>query len=239
MDFGFQIQSAHSGQQAQVRLIADVAELQKDQEGHIGVAIGGGAPHCPCLYVVQVFEGSPVDKDGIVKPGDEILAVNSVGVKGQDKSMVAALIRQSPSPIRLSFNKLQFDVGEQSQTLEIALKKFKHWFVESMDPKTADALGLSRAILCNDLMTKLMDKLEGNSHYGSGCVWKHICEIASRETSLAEQELFKALGDCHKSFKKEQSRLVAKMDELIEQLKQLCHQSYSRHPGFYTQIFGR
>ncbi|KAI1701357.1 arfaptin-like domain-containing protein [Ditylenchus destructor] len=244
MDFGFQLQAAASSQQYhcqpnQIRLIADVAEIQKDEENHIGVAIGGGAPFCPCLYVVQVFEGSPAAKDNRVKVGDEILSVNGIGCKGQDKTMVAALIRQSASPIRLSFNKLQFDVEEQSQTLEIALKKFKHWMVESMDPKTADALGLSRAILCNDLMSRLMDKLETNANFYKQLVKKcqdiakshyHIslaqdsfgsafCEAASRETATEDQELFAALGECHKAFRKEQANLVSKMDNLITQLQ--------------------
>lgn len=40
--------------------------------------VGGGAPFCPCLYVVQVFPNSPVARDGSMTAGDEIIAVNEV-----------------------------------------------------------------------------------------------------------------------------------------------------------------
>jgi hypothetical protein len=29
--------------------------IKKDDSNLIGISIGGGAPHCPCLYVVQVW----------------------------------------------------------------------------------------------------------------------------------------------------------------------------------------
>lgn len=108
---------------------------------------------------------------------------------------MAKLIQQTPSkqiynnpqiiindilildPIKISFNKLCFD-AEQGQTLDIALKKIKHWFVESMDVKTADALGLSRAMLCNDLLTKLMDKLEVNAQFYKQLIKK--CQIVGK-----------------------------------------------------------
>lgn len=28
--------------------------IKKDQNNLIGISIGGGAPYCPCLYIVQV-----------------------------------------------------------------------------------------------------------------------------------------------------------------------------------------
>lgn len=50
--------------------------------------------------------------------------------------------------VTLSYNKLQAD-QKQGKTLDIVLKKVKHRMVENMSSSTADALGLSRAILCN------------------------------------------------------------------------------------------
>lgn len=50
----------------------DVAELEKDSKGLIGISIGGGAPYSPCLYVVQIFDNSPAAEDGRIKAGDEI-----------------------------------------------------------------------------------------------------------------------------------------------------------------------
>ena len=46
----------------------------------------------------------------------------------------------------------------QGKTLDIKLKKIKHKIVEGLDASTADALGISRAILCND---SLIRKLKG------------------------------------------------------------------------------
>lgn len=86
-----------------VKLLSDVAEINKDNEGHIGIAIGGGAPFCSCLYVVQVFDGSPVDIDKRIYPGDEILAINNISVKNSDKKAVAKLIHNLSSNSSLNF----------------------------------------------------------------------------------------------------------------------------------------
>jgi hypothetical protein len=37
--------------------------LKKDTQNLIGISIGGGAPLCPCLYVVQIFDNTPAAKD--------------------------------------------------------------------------------------------------------------------------------------------------------------------------------
>lgn len=80
---------------------------------------------------------------------------------------------------------------DQGQTFDIALKKLKHWFVESMDDKTADALGLSRAILCNDLLAQLMDKLEINSQFYKSLI-KKCRDIAKnyQQVALAQDGTF-------------------------------------------------
>lgn len=35
-------------------ITSGVITITKDQGNLIGISIGGGAPHCPCLYIVQV-----------------------------------------------------------------------------------------------------------------------------------------------------------------------------------------
>jgi hypothetical protein len=40
------------------------------------------------------------------------------------------------------------------------MKKLKHQMIENMSSSTADALGLSRAILCNDSLVKKLEELE-------------------------------------------------------------------------------
>ena len=67
--------------------------LKKDSQNLIGISIGGGAPLCPCLYVVQVFDNTPAAKDGNLAAGDEIVGVNGQSVKGRTKVEVARLIQ--------------------------------------------------------------------------------------------------------------------------------------------------
>jgi C-terminal processing protease CtpA/Prc len=78
-----------------LRLVADVVELEKDAKGQVGIAIGGGAPNCPCLYIVQIFDNSPAKKNGLIAMGDELVAINGESVKGAEKTQVAELIRQT------------------------------------------------------------------------------------------------------------------------------------------------
>jgi len=67
--------------------------LQKDSQNLIGISIGGGAPYCPCLYIVQIFDNTPASKDGTVASGDEIVGVNGTSVKGRTKVEVARMIQ--------------------------------------------------------------------------------------------------------------------------------------------------
>ena len=59
----------------------------------------------------------------------------------------------------INYNKLHAD-PRQGKSLDIVLKKMKHRLVENMSSSTADALGLSRAILCNDTLVKKLQELQ-------------------------------------------------------------------------------
>lgn len=54
--------------------------------------------------------------------------------------------------------------------MDIVLKKVKHRLVENMSSATADALGLSRAILCNDTLVKKLEELESTEVMYQGLV---------------------------------------------------------------------
>lgn len=69
--------------------------LKKDDTNLVGISIGGGAPLCPCLYIVQVFDNTPASRDGSLAAGDEIIGVNNKSVKGKTKVEVAKLIQSS------------------------------------------------------------------------------------------------------------------------------------------------
>lgn len=134
-------------------------KLKKDSQNLIGISIGGGAPYCPCLYVVQIFDNTPAAKEGTLAAGDEIVGVNGTSVKGRTKVEVAKMIQSVKSEVTINYNKLHAD-PKQGKTLDIVLKKVKHRVVETMNSGTADALGLSRAILCNDGLVKKLKEME-------------------------------------------------------------------------------
>ncbi|VDI28073.1 Hypothetical predicted protein, partial [Mytilus galloprovincialis] len=122
--------------------------LQKDGQNLIGISIGGGAPLCPCLYIVQIFDNTPASKEGTLASGDELVGVSGQSVKGKTKVEVAKMIQSIKEEVTINYNNLHAD-PKQGKSLDIVLKKVKHRVVETMNTNTADALGLSRAILCN------------------------------------------------------------------------------------------
>uniref|UniRef100_A0A0K8VGG6 PRKCA-binding protein n=1 Tax=Bactrocera latifrons TaxID=174628 RepID=A0A0K8VGG6_BACLA len=166
--------------------------ITKDQSNLIGISIGGGAPLCPCLYIVQVFDGTPAAREGSLQSGDELLAVNSVSVKGKTKVEVAKMIQAATTTVTIHYNKLHAD-PEQGKSLDIILKKLKHRIVDNMSSNTADTLGLSRAILCNDSLVKRLEELEGTELMYKGLV-EHARRMLKAYYDLLQT--YKAFGDC-------------------------------------------
>ncbi|XP_033148908.1 LOW QUALITY PROTEIN: PRKCA-binding protein [Drosophila busckii] len=163
--------------------------ITKDQSNLIGISIGGGAPMCPCLYIVQVFDGTPAAREG---SRDELLAVNSVSVKGKTKVEVAKMIQTATDEVTVHYNKLHAD-PEQGKTLDIILKKLKHRIVDNLSSNTADTLGLSRAILCNDSLVKRLEELEGTELMYKGLV-EHARRMLKAYYDLLQT--YKSFGDC-------------------------------------------
>lgn len=67
--------------------------IKKDSNNLIGISIGGGAPLCPCLYIVQIFDNTAASRDGTLQSGDELVSVNGQPVKGKTKVEVAKMIQ--------------------------------------------------------------------------------------------------------------------------------------------------
>ena len=70
--------------------------IDKGENGLVGITIGGGPPLCPVVYVVQVFENTPAQKNGQLEPGDEVIAVNGKPVTGMTKTQIAKKIKSLP-----------------------------------------------------------------------------------------------------------------------------------------------
>ncbi|KAL5018317.1 hypothetical protein ScPMuIL_004039 [Solemya velum] len=199
--------------------------------------IGGGAPLCPCLYVVQIFDNTPAAKDGTLASGDEIVGVGSQSVKGRTKVEVAKMIQAIKGEVSIRYNKLHAD-PKQGKCLDIVLKKVKHRVVENMSGNTADALGLSRAILCNDGLVKKLEELErcanmyrgmiehtrkllkatfdlSQSHKVFGDVFS---SIGVREPQPAASEAFTMFGEAHRNMEKFAIKMLKQVKPMISDL---------------------
>ncbi|ESO98636.1 hypothetical protein LOTGIDRAFT_226522 [Lottia gigantea] len=227
-----------------MRVTSGHVKLEKDGQNLIGISIGGGAPLCPCLYVVQVFDNTPAAKEGSLAAGDEIVGVNGQSVKGRTKVEVARAIQSIKSDVTINYNKLHAD-PVQGKSLDIVLKKIKHKVVESMSSNTADALGLSRAILCNDGLLKKLEELEScanmysslieqtkkllratfelsQSHKAFGDVFN---SIGVREPQPAASEAFTKFGEAHREMEKFAIKMLKTVKPMISDLNTFLHKA--------------
>uniref|UniRef100_A0A669BV60 PRKCA-binding protein n=1 Tax=Oreochromis niloticus TaxID=8128 RepID=A0A669BV60_ORENI len=193
--------------------------LKKDANNLIGISIGGGAQYCPCLYIVQVFDNTPAALDGTLAAGDEITGVNGKAVKGKTKVEVAKMIQAVQGEAVIHYNKLQAD-PKQGKSLDIVLKKVKHRLVENLSSGTADALGLSRAILCNGLMEHTKRLLRAffelsQTHRAFGDVFS---VIGVREPQAAASEAFVKFADAHRNIEKYGIQLLKTIKPMLHDL---------------------
>eukprot|EP00795_Rhopilema_esculentum_P009394 gene9394-17098_t len=190
--------------------------LRKDKQNLIGISIGGGAPLCPCLYVVQVFDNTPAAKEGTLQAGDEIVGVNGKSMRGKTKVDVARAIQSIKEEVTIQYVKLHADPKE-GKSLDIVMKKMKHRIVEHMSSTTADALGLSRAILCNDGLVKKLEELEQNAQ-----IYKELGDIFAaigvRELQSNSSEAFATFADCHRNFNKSGMHFLKTVKPMLSDL---------------------
>ena len=96
-------------------VVSGTVTLKKNHENLIGISIGGGAPFCPCLYIVQLYDKTPALQDGSLQCGDEIVAINGTNVKGLSKTELAKLIQGAEDQVTVQYNKLICDTKRVSQ----------------------------------------------------------------------------------------------------------------------------
>lgn len=219
-------------------------KIIKDKSNLIGISIGGGAPNCPCLYVIQIFDNTPAASDGTLEPGDEITAINGISVKGSTRNEAAEAIQSSKNSVTINYNKLHVDTTK-AKSLDIILKKLKHRITESISPTTADAFGLSRAILCNDTLVKRLEELEKNelvyseirertrntfrASYELNRVYREFgnvfTEIGCREKQPEAGEAFRRFGEVHRLFEKHGLDMLNSVRSIIGNLDTYIHKA--------------
>lgn len=166
--------------------------------------------------------------------GDELLGVNGVSCKGKTKVAVAKMIQATADEVQINYNKLHAD-PVQGETLDIALKKIKHRLVEGMSTSTADSLGLSRAILCNDSLVKRLQELQGTEVMYRGLVehakrmlLAHVnvlqiyqafgncfAELSVREPQARASEAFRLFGEMHRSLERDGVKMLKSIKPVI------------------------
>ncbi|XP_045464412.1 PRKCA-binding protein isoform X2 [Harmonia axyridis] len=211
--------------------------IKKDANNLIGISIGGGYPLCPCLYIVQIFDSTAASRDGTLQSGDELVSVNGQSVKGKTKTEVAKMIQAAKEEVTINYNKLHAD-PKQGKSLDIILKKMKHRLVENMSSSTADALGLSRAILCNDTLVKKMQELQdtelmykGLVEHCKGLIVAHLelsqtikaigdvfGEIAAREPQQRASEAFRVFGEQHRQMEAASMKTLKEIKPVIKDM---------------------
>ncbi|KAJ1115578.1 hypothetical protein NDU88_003800 [Pleurodeles waltl] len=232
-DFEYDLEEDKLG----IPTVPGTVTLKKDSQNLIGISIGGGAQYCPCLYIVQVFDNTPAAIDGTLAAGDEITGVNCKSVKGKTKVEVAKMIQNVKEEVTIHYNKLQAD-PKQGKSLDIVLKKVKHRLVENVSSGTADALGLSRAILCNDGLVKRLEELERTAELYKGLM-EHtrlllrsffelsqthrafgdvFSVIGVREPQPAASEAFVKFADAHRNIEKFGIRMLKTIKPMLNDL---------------------
>lgn len=182
----------------------------------------------------QVFDGTPSAKEGTLESGDELLGINGVSVKGKTKVEVAKMIQGAEKEVKIHYNKLHAD-PTQGESLDIALKKVKHRFVEKMSSNMADNLGLSRAILCNDSLVMRLKDLQSTENVYRGLVdhakrmlkayfdlllvykafGDQFAEISVREPLPRASEVFRLFGEFHRGLEKDGIRMIKSLKPVI------------------------
>ncbi|XP_060534983.1 PRKCA-binding protein isoform X2 [Cylas formicarius] len=218
--------------------------IKKDDNNLIGISIGGGAPLCPCLYIVQIFDNTAASRDGTLQSGDELVSVNGQSVKGKTKVEVAKMIQATKDEVVINYNKLHAD-PQQGKSLDIVLKKMKHRLVENMSSSTADALGLSRAILCNDTLVKKMQDLQDTELMYRGLVdhCKRVLHahmelmqtvkgigdvfvtLAVREPQPRASEAFRYFGEQHRNMEKAGLEMTKKVKPVLADMGTYLHKA--------------
>lgn len=185
----------------------------------------------------QVFDGTPASNEGTLQSGDELLGVNGVSVKGKTKVEVAKMIQTATDEVTVNYNKLHAEPS-QGESLDIVLKKMKHRFVESLSSSTADTLGLSRAILCNDSLVKRLQELQATEQMYRGMV-EHakrmlkahfdvlqtyqafgnaFAGISVREPQPRASEAFRLFGEVHRNMERDGVKMLKAVKPVLSDL---------------------
>nr|CAI5829375.1 unnamed protein product [Callosobruchus analis] len=180
--------------------------IKKDANNLIGISIGGGAPYCPCLYIVQIFDNTAAARDGTLQSGDELVSVNGQSVKLKTKVEVAKMIQATKDEVCINYNKLHAD-PQQGKSLDIVMKKMKHRLVENMSSSTAMHL------VYPELFFAHMELQQAVKAMGDV-----FASLAVREPQPRASEAFRLFGEQHRSMEKLRHDMVKKIKPVLSDM---------------------
>uniref|UniRef100_A0A1B0CFA6 AH domain-containing protein n=1 Tax=Lutzomyia longipalpis TaxID=7200 RepID=A0A1B0CFA6_LUTLO len=154
------------------------------------------------------------------------------------------MIQGAADEVTIHYNKLHADPA-QGESLDIILKKVKHRLVEGMSSSTADTLGLSRAILCNDSLVKRLQELQGTeamyrglvehakrmlkAHFDLlqtyqqfGCVF---AAISVREPQARASEAFRLFGEMHRNMERDGVKMLKTLKPVLADVGTYLHKA--------------
>uniref|UniRef100_A0A1X7V7Q8 PRKCA-binding protein n=2 Tax=Amphimedon queenslandica TaxID=400682 RepID=A0A1X7V7Q8_AMPQE len=210
--------------------------LEKGKNNMIGISIGGGAPFCPVVYIVQLFHRTPAYEDGSLCPGDQLVSINGTSLVEYTRKQTADLIQSSQGTVHITFNRIH---PPKEKSLDISMKKLKHKIVEKMKESTADTLGITRAVLVNDKLLKKLDHLEHTSKVCAGIAFNArdviiqvkglarghhnmssvFNNIGVYEPHTDASVAFANFGAAHKSMAEEGDKLVSRVGPMLKDLR--------------------
>lgn len=147
------------------------------------------------------------------------------------------MIQTATDEVTVNYNKLHAEPS-QGESLDIVLKKMKHRFVESLSSSTADTLGLSRAILCNDSLVKRLQELQATEQMYRGMV-EHakrmlkahfdvlqtyqnfgnaFAVISVREPQPRASEAFRLFGEVHRNMERDGVKMLKAVKPVLSDL---------------------
>ncbi|XP_065193464.1 PRKCA-binding protein-like isoform X2 [Sycon ciliatum] len=154
---------------------------------------------------------------------------------------VANKIKNSGNPVRITGNKLTFDVIE-GITIDILMADFKHRILDYVSANMADKFGLTRAMLVNDDFVQRFELLEKNEAsmkqlsirihsllkaFKDQCsVNRELAEVFSElsqvDADMARRKTSTLIGEAHRQFTKgglkfikESSPIIADMNTFL------------------------
>lgn len=149
--------------------------LPRNDDGSIGLALGGGAPHCPCIYITAVRRGTvttPLDETppppprspGEIECGDEIVSINGSAVAGKTMEEVQELLVGS-EPIALAIRPLPEQIPSKDSVLlkaNVTKSKFQRLFSDKLrlSKFVTDALGIYRVDLKGEAVAVFKKRIE-------------------------------------------------------------------------------